>query len=116
MHLLEADTLIIDVRLFVDSIPVGLAGDSLEEGGATRAWRPKHDEHLACIDKTLKVAQNVDSPLTNTHKALYAANSFQPGVAHRLLVVSTCAIAIGTEIPECKACTPADISAFLILL
>jgi hypothetical protein len=71
---------------------MGLAGDCLEEGRATRSRRSQHNQHLASLDETVTVAQNVDLASLVSLELFEQGRTLEPDVSNTLLVIR-----VGTE-------------------
>jgi hypothetical protein len=99
VHLLGMDSLVIDLRLFVNVKAVCVACDSLEEGRATTtqlcellsfsihqlyvpARRPEDDKHFSAVHYSIQMLQNINlARLSETNKLLCETCYLEDNVA-----------------------------------
>lgn len=103
-HVLGLDALVVDSRVVTNVESVRVTGDRLQQGRAAGTGRTEDSKHLAAVNDTLEVVEDIDPLLFGSSEFLDQARRLKEDVADALLVVGGCAIAKDIEILEGNAC------------
>jgi hypothetical protein len=101
LHLLRTNTLVVKGGILGDVEAVSIAGNGSQQSRAAGAGRAEDTQHLAAVDDTLEVAQDID-PLLPAPADYVTKNvgALEEGVGDGLLVVCRGAEAVDTEVLE----------------